>query len=124
MTAPTERLPDFDLHAYVDGQLDIARRMEVEDYLSRHPEVAAQVMADLRTRDALRIAFGGAQGRPSPRLIDAARRVERGLAFTGVMRRMQRGGAGWLPCCRSAGRPMPSSVASRPARRPPRRRAS
>ena len=93
MTAPTERLPDFDLHAYVDGQLDIARRMEVEDYLSRHPQVAAKVMADLRTRDALRIAFGGAQGRPSPRLIDAARRVERGLAFTGVMRRMQRAAA-------------------------------
>ncbi|MEN2976191.1 hypothetical protein P7L78_15415 [Tistrella bauzanensis] len=93
MTVPTERIPDFDLHAYVDGQLDIARRMDVEDYLSRHPDVAAQVMADLRTRDALRIAFAAPAGRSTPRLVEAGRRLERGLAFAGVARRFQRAAA-------------------------------
>lgn len=37
-----------DLDAYVDDQLDVSRRIEVEAYLSEHPESAAQVMADLR----------------------------------------------------------------------------
>ncbi|MCE7077887.1 anti-sigma factor, partial [Bordetella bronchiseptica] len=50
---PHEPVTEIDLNAYVDGQLDPARRIEVEDFLSRHPEEAMRVMADLRQRDAL-----------------------------------------------------------------------
>ena len=31
---------EADLHAYVDDQLDVGRRIEVEAYLSERPEVA------------------------------------------------------------------------------------
>ena len=49
----TDPITETDLHAFVDDQLEVTRRIEVEDYLAGHPEVAARVMADLRTRDAL-----------------------------------------------------------------------
>jgi anti-sigma factor RsiW len=71
---------DADLDAYVDGELDVARRIQVESYLSENPSTAAKVMADLSIRGELRLAlvneshFGRAETR------DAARRLERGLA--------------------------------------------
>ncbi len=50
MSQPNEPISQYDLHAYVDDQLDAARRIAVEDYLARHPKRAAEVMADLRSR--------------------------------------------------------------------------
>ncbi|MGK9232520.1 hypothetical protein KXS07_11340 [Inquilinus limosus] len=52
-TIPT----DAEIQAYIDGELDLPRRIEIEAYLEANPPVAAQVMADLRLRDALRLAF-------------------------------------------------------------------
>jgi anti-sigma factor RsiW len=74
-------ITEADLHAFIDGQLEAARRIEVEDYLARHPDVAAQVMADLRVRDMLQLAFTDAPARPSLRLLEAARRLERSFAW-------------------------------------------
>jgi anti-sigma factor RsiW len=51
------QITDFDLMAYVDGQLDARRVIEVEAYLAAHPEVAARVMQDLRQRDEIREAL-------------------------------------------------------------------
>src|SRR4051812_9508923 len=62
----TDPITETDIHAFIDGQLDVARRIEVEDYLARHPEVAARVMADMRARDALALAFGGGAAPPPP----------------------------------------------------------
>jgi anti-sigma factor RsiW len=69
-----------DLDAYVDDQLDVSRRIEVEAYLSEHPESAAQVMADLRVRGELRLALAGGEthGRHDTR--EAARRLSQGLS--------------------------------------------
>ena len=100
----TDPIVEADLHAFIDGQLDRARRMEVEDYLARHPVVAARIMADLRARDALALAFGGElPGRPSERVLEAARRLERGLVWRRIGLRLRRAaavvvlvGAGWL----------------------------
>src|SRR5689334_7013181 len=100
----TDPITETDLHAFVDGQLEVARRIEVEDYLASHPEVAALVMADLRTRDALALAFGsGPAARPPERVMEAARRLERGLIWRQIGLRLQRAaavalliGAGWL----------------------------
>jgi anti-sigma factor RsiW len=50
----TDPITEADLLGYVDDQLDIGRRIEVEEHLSRHPDAAARVMADLGMRDALR----------------------------------------------------------------------
>src|SRR3954452_11509984 len=99
----TDPITETDLHAFVDGQLEVTRRIEVEDYLAGHPEVAALVMADLRTRDALALAFGGLPSRSPERLMEAARRLERGLIWRRIGLRLQRAaavaflvGAGWL----------------------------
>ncbi|HEY7383497.1 MAG TPA: anti-sigma factor [Beijerinckiaceae bacterium] len=100
----TDPIVDADLHAFVDGQLDRARRMEVEDFLARHPEAAARIMADLRARDALALAFGGQPGRRSPEhVLEAARRLDRGLVWRRIGLRLRRAaavvvlvGAGWL----------------------------
>jgi anti-sigma factor RsiW len=91
MTRPADPITEYDLSAYVDEQLDVQRRIEVEDYLARHPEAASQVMADMRGRDALRAEFlPGSGSRPSPRTVGAALRLQRGLVlgrfFEGVRR--------------------------------------
>ncbi|KQV70272.1 anti-sigma factor [Rhizobium sp. Root1220] len=81
---------DADLDAYVDGELDVARRIQVESYLSENPATAAKVMADLSVKGELRLALAGesAFGRPDTR--DAARRLERGLAYGRMFHSLQR----------------------------------
>lgn len=74
-------ITETDLLAYVDDQIDVARRIEIEDYLARHPEAAAQVMADLKIRDALRLSMAGDLPRPAEAMFEAAGRLERGLAW-------------------------------------------
>ena len=50
-------ITDCDIDAYIDDELDVGRRMEVEDHLARNPEVASRVMADFSARSALRLMF-------------------------------------------------------------------
>lgn len=64
--------PEID--AYVDDQLDLSRRFVVETHLSRHPDQAAQVMADLSTRSALRLIAPRPDVAP-PAMADAAARL-------------------------------------------------
>lgn len=91
MTQPIDPIGGGDLSAYVDEQLSPARRIEVEDYLSRHPEIAARVMADLRGRDALRLAFaeqpGGLQ---TPDTHIAARRLGRAMSRDVLLLKLRR----------------------------------
>ncbi|MBN9530672.1 MAG: anti-sigma factor [Alphaproteobacteria bacterium] len=90
MNQPDEPISEFDLHAYVDDQLDPARRIEVEDFLARHPARAAEVMADLRSRDALRLAMP-APASPAPELtVAAGRRLARALAGQRLFARFRR----------------------------------
>jgi anti-sigma factor RsiW len=81
---------DADLDAYVDGELDVTRRIEVESYLSENPAIAAKVMADLSIRGELRLALAGEvpAGRAETR--EAARRLERGLSYGRVLSTIQR----------------------------------
>lgn len=46
-----------DLHAYVDSTLPEIERVEIEAYLSAHPEAAARVRAYLDQKQALRAVF-------------------------------------------------------------------
>lgn len=57
-------ITDLDIDAYIDGELDAVRRMEVENHLARHPDVASRVMADLSMRSALRLVFNDGQSAP------------------------------------------------------------
>ncbi|MVA33386.1 anti-sigma factor family protein [Agrobacterium vitis] len=108
MTHHPDPILDFDLQAYIDDQLTAQRRIEVEAYLSRHPDAAARMMADLRVRDELRlglahdrVAFDLGAARPETR--DAARRLEQALTGVGRMAVLRRAaavaifiGVGWV----------------------------
>ncbi|SMF67557.1 anti-sigma factor family protein [Allosphingosinicella indica] len=74
-----ESIEPIELEAYVDDQLDLARRMAVEERLAHDPELAASVMADLRARSALRL-LARAEGPVPSGLGSAADRLDRRLA--------------------------------------------
>lgn len=86
----TEAVTAFDLEAYVDGQLDPQRRFEVEDHLARNPEAAAQVMADMRARDALRLLAAAPLGPPPADQLEAMGRLKGGLRRAGRVRELGR----------------------------------
>ncbi|QQP92040.1 hypothetical protein IGS68_12905 [Skermanella sp. TT6] len=100
----TEPISEFDLMAYVDDQLDAGRRIEVEEYLSRHPQLAAQVMDDLFRRDELRLALTEAATVTGvDQAILPAERLGRRLSVRKVLHRSRRAIAasfllatGWL----------------------------
>lgn len=52
---PTDDICEIDLAAYIDGELDTERTCKVERYLAARPAEAAKIMADLASRDALRL---------------------------------------------------------------------
>lgn len=96
-------ITDSDLSAFVDGQLDAMRRLDVEAHLAVHPQAAARVMAEMRDRDALRACFGTVGGAGSERNLVLARRLDRSLRWRRVGARLKRAaaiavlvGAGWL----------------------------
>ena len=60
----SDPITEADLLAYVDDQLDPARRIEVEEHLAHDPEAAARVMADLKDRDTLRLIHAAPLPRP------------------------------------------------------------
>jgi anti-sigma factor RsiW len=93
---------ESDLNAYVDDQLDVGRRIEVEAYLSERPSVAAQIMADLRVRDELRLALADHHPATALATREAARLLERSLSRRRFFSAFRRAamiavfvGAGW-----------------------------
>lgn len=65
MTSAPEPQIELDIQAFVNGQLDAERRYAVMEYLSSHPERAADVMADMRLTEGLRLAVAELEA-PSP----------------------------------------------------------
>ncbi|MBX9932233.1 MAG: hypothetical protein K2Y56_11955 [Methylobacterium sp.] len=92
-TPTTDPITDDELTAYVDGELAIMRRLEVEAHLSQHPDVAARVMAELHDRDALREAFARCPGPGPERNREAARQLDRALALGRVADKLRRAAA-------------------------------
>lgn len=98
-------ITEEELHAYVDGLLDPARRAAVERYLRETPDIAARVTDFQLQRNALRAAFADRASEPLPQSLNFARLVEARLS-----RRRERwrvaaglvfalalgGGAGWI----------------------------
>lgn len=93
MTRSADPITDGDLGAYVDDQLPAHRRIEVEAHLSREPEAAARVMADLRLRDELRLSMEAGPRIGRVGTADAARRLERGLRRDRAVLRLRRAAA-------------------------------
>lgn len=94
---------ETDLDAYVDDQLDIARRIEVEAHLSENPTLAAKVMADLSLKGELRLALADQSSTLRLQTREAARRLERGLSQGRMVAGLKKAaaivafiGAGWV----------------------------
>lgn len=96
---PVDPILPTDIDAYVDDQLDTARRIEVEAHLSEHPEIAAKVMADLSIRGELRLALAKAPTHGRPETREAARRLQGALSRNRMVHSIQRVAAIGLLLC-------------------------
>ena len=71
----TDSVSEDDLHAFVDGALSDARRLEVEAWLASHPADAARVQDWMSQNQSLHAAFDSVLNEPLPiDLVRAARR--------------------------------------------------
>lgn len=114
-------ITEADLAAYVDGELGMARRIEVEAHLAARPAEAARVMSDLRARDELRLALSIEPLPVSIATSEAAGRLERSLRRRGIARRFSRAaalalvlGAGWIAHAEFNALGVSQSIASAP----------
>lgn len=73
----SETIPDFEIQAYLDDELDLPRRLEVEEQLSNDPEAARLVMEHMRLRTSLRLLAACQDETPEPMRAAAARLSER-----------------------------------------------
>ncbi|KKC24714.1 anti-sigma factor family protein [Sphingomonas sp. SRS2] len=69
-----ETITEAEIHAYLDGELELSRRYAVENHLAGHPADAARFMADLRLRTSLRMIANEA-GEPPHSMVEAAARL-------------------------------------------------
>ncbi len=83
MTTTPESISEDELHAYVDGCLDEARRAEVEAYLARDPREAERVAAYRSQKQALHALYDPISDEPVP---PAMRRRPAGSRRTAVSR--------------------------------------
>jgi anti-sigma factor RsiW len=90
MTHEPDTHIDLDILAFVNGQLDTERRYAVMEHLARHADRAAEVMADLRLTEGLRLAVATVETPPPPTLRLAAERLAMTLSQQTTRRR-------WLP---------------------------
>lgn len=81
---------DLDILAFVNGQLDGERRFAVLEYLSAQPDLAAEVMADLRLTEGLRLAMADVETPVPPQLTQAAGRLANAISQQTYWRR-------WIP---------------------------
>ncbi|WP_181707649.1 hypothetical protein [Chthonobacter rhizosphaerae] len=71
-------LSDQEINAYLDGELNPERRLEVQALIARDGDLARRVMTDMHLTDAMKLA----QKRPvhSPETIGRARRLHKALS--------------------------------------------
>lgn len=79
MSEADRPIAEEDLHAYVDGFLEPARRAAVDRYLQKNPQAAERVAAYVTQRDWLRAAFHGRATEPIPPELDLGHLVEEHL---------------------------------------------
>jgi len=96
-------ISDYDLQAYLDGQLPRERMAEIEAHLSRDAEAAAVMLADMRNWNEVRLAYGSVGNTATPPNLAAAQRLRRGLVRQVWFRRFRKVavvaamvGSGWL----------------------------
>ena len=81
----TDEVREHELHAYVDGALPEARRLEVEAWLAAHPADAARVQAWSDQNQSLHATFDAVLNEPLPlNLVRATRRPALAVPFRAV----------------------------------------
>lgn len=70
-----EPVSEAEIHAYLDGELDLHRRLAVETHLAADPVSAQRFMEDLRLRTALRLIGGAGEDEPPAAMREAAARL-------------------------------------------------
>ena len=81
----TDNVHEHELHAYVDGTLPEARRIEVEAWLAAHPADAARVQDWAAQNQSLHAAFDAVLNEPLPlNLVRATRRPAIAMPFKAV----------------------------------------
>lgn len=68
-----EPITEGEIEAYLDGELDLSRRLAVERHFAQHPEAAAGFMAELEMRTSLRIIADDLGAPPAAMAAAAAR---------------------------------------------------
>ncbi|WP_455217208.1 anti-sigma factor family protein, partial [Kaarinaea lacus] len=71
MSTNNHPIEEFDLHAYVDGQLDAQRREQVEQWLKDHPEEARRVQQYQQQNQAMQALFDPVLAESVPETLDA-----------------------------------------------------
>lgn len=69
-----ETVSEAEVQAYLDGELDLRRRLAVEDHLAADPAAAQRFLEDLRLRTALRL-LAEETSEPPPAMRQAAARL-------------------------------------------------
>jgi anti-sigma factor RsiW len=69
-----EPVTETEIQAYLDGELDLRRRFEVESHLASDPEAAHVFIEDLRLRTSLRLLAAELEDAP-PEMMTAAARL-------------------------------------------------
>ena len=85
-----------DLHAYVDGQLDPARRAKVEAYLAAHPEDVARLNEYESQNFGLHVLFGGTEMHPDPAIDRLSAQFAQAMRRQGQLLELKRIAAGVL----------------------------
>lgn len=89
---------ETELHAFIDGQLDAARRATVEDYLAANPAEAERVRAYARQNEQLHALFDAALDEPVPEALrmKPARRTPAPMRYAALLAAALVGGVlGW-----------------------------
>jgi anti-sigma factor RsiW len=89
---------EAELHAYLDGQLEEARRVTVEAYLAANPAEAERVRAYARQNEQLHTLFDSVLGEPVPEALRSqpVRRVPSRLRYAALLVAAVIGGVlGW-----------------------------
>jgi len=73
-------IADEELHAYVDGFLDVERRAAVDRYLRAQPEIAQRINVYSTQRSEIRMALAARASEPIPASLNLSRLIEARLA--------------------------------------------
>ena len=85
-----------DLHAYVDGQLDPARRAAVEAFLAAHPDDVARLHEYESQNFGLHVLFGGTEMYPDAEIDRLGGQFAQAMRRQGFLLEMKRMAAGLL----------------------------